>query len=73
MIKDVANQTTLYGTTPENKYYGMPEFVLKDFKKNSDLETGIVYGSNNSHWDFELFKEKYHVSSARGNIFVTVD
>ena len=73
IIKDVAWQTKLYGTTPDNKYYGMPEFVLNDFKKNTDLETGIVYGSNNSHWDFELFKERYHVSSARGNIFLTVD
>ncbi len=70
LIKDVANEVRLHGTTPDNKYYGMPEFVLNDFAKNTDLESGIVYDSPKARESLESFKEKYNVQSVRGNIFV---
>ena len=70
LIKDVANEVRLHGTTPDNKYYGMPEFVLEDFAKNTDLETGIVYDSPRAREALDSFSEKYDVQSVRGNIFV---
>ncbi|MBQ8476177.1 hypothetical protein IJ531_03845, partial [bacterium] len=73
LIKDVAHETYVHGTTTDNKYYGVPEFVLNDFEKNVDLETGIVYGSPKSKQAFNQFCEKYQVSDAEGNIFVTID
>ncbi len=73
VIKDVAAQTAAHGTSSENKYYGMPEFVLKDFQKNTDMQTGIVYGSDESRNAMNNFKQKYEAYTAYGNIFVTID
>ncbi len=70
LIKDVANEVRLHGTSPDNKYYGMPEFVLNDFASNVDLESGIVFDSAQSKGALEAFKEKYGVQSVRGNIYV---
>lgn len=70
LIKDVANQTKQNGTSVENKYYGIPNFVLNDFASNVDLKTGIVFDSNEAQNSFEIFKKKYNVSDVRGNIFV---
>lgn len=70
LIKDVASEVKLHGTTSENKYFGMPEFVLNDFANNVDLESGIVYDSQKARESLESFKEKYGVQSIRGNIFV---
>lgn len=71
LIKDVAYETELHGTSSDSKYYGVPHFVLEDFKKNSDLVTGIVFDSPKSRKALDAFKEKYEVSYAMGNIFVT--
>ena len=73
LIKDVAHETDIHGTSTGNKYYGVPEFVLNDFKDNVDLETGIVYGSKESKGLFNNFCNKYGITTARGNIFVTID
>ena len=70
LIKDVANEVRLYGTTPDNKYYGVPEFVLQDFANNTDLERGIVFDSKDAQDALNDFAIKYGVSSVRGNIFV---
>lgn len=70
LIKDVANEVRLHGNTTENKYYGVPEFVMNDFAKNTDLETGIVYDSEKARESFSEFCEKYDVEFAEGNIFV---
>ncbi len=70
LIKDVAWEVENHGTTEENKYYGLPEFVLNDFRKNVDLETGIVYDSPLAKQALESFKDKYDVEDIRGNIFV---
>ena len=70
LIKDVANEVRLHGNTVENKYYGVPEFLMQDFAKNTDLETGIVYDSQKARDGFSAFCEKYNVDFAEGNIFV---
>ena len=70
LIKDVANEVRLHGNTTENKYYGVPEFVMNDFAKNADLETGIVYDSEKAKDALANFCEKYNVEVAEGNIFV---
>ncbi len=70
LIKDVAYEVSLHGTTPNNKYYGVPEFVLQDFANNSDLESGIVFDSQQAQYALNEFALKYGVNSIRGNIFV---
>lgn len=71
LIKDVAHETEQKGTSSDNKYYGVPKFVLEDFKKNTDLETGIVCDSPKSKAALEKFKEKYGINNIEGNIYVT--
>ncbi len=70
LIKDVASETQKYSTTSKNKYYGLPEFVLNDFKDNVDLTTGIVYDSKEARNALAKFKLKYNVEDIRGNIFI---
>ena len=70
LIKEVANEVRLHGNTPDNKYYGVPEFVMKDFARNTDLNTGIVFDSAKARNVFGDFKAKYNVEVAEGNIFV---
>lgn len=70
IIKDVAKEYKAKGNTTENKYYGVPEFVMSDFAKNTDLTTGIVYDSQKARDSFEEFKAKHNVEIAEGNIFV---
>ena len=50
----------------ENKYYGVPEFVMSDFADNTDLNTGIVFDSSKAKDSFDAFKEKYGVK----NVFI---
>ena len=70
LIKEVANEYNKHGNTAENKYYGVPEFVMSDFAKNTDSETGIVYDSQKARDVFGDFKTKFNVEVAHGNIFV---
>lgn len=70
LIKDVANEVRLHGTSEQNKYYGVPEFVLNDFAKNADLQSGIVYDSKEAKDALGAFCEKYAIGSVRGNIYV---
>ncbi len=70
LIKDVANEYNTKGNTPENKYFGIPEFLMSDFSKNTDLTTGIVYDSPEAKDSFGNFCEKYNVQEVEGNIFV---
>lgn len=70
LIKEVAKEYKDKGNTTENKYYGVPEFVMSDFAKNTDLTTGIVYDSQKARDSFEEFKTKHNVEIAEGNIFV---
>ena len=70
LIKEVANEYNKNGNTPANKYYGVPEFLMSDFAKNTDLNTGIVFDSEKARTSFEAFKEKHNVTVAEGNIFV---
>lgn len=70
LIKEVAKEYKEKGNTTENKYYGVPEFVMSDFAKNTDLTTGIVYDSQKARDSFEEFKAKHNVEIAEGNIFV---
>lgn len=72
LIKDVAKENRAHKNDPENnKYYGIPQFVLDDFEKNTDLETSIVYSNPKSREKFENFKKGFGVMEAKGNIFVT--
>lgn len=70
VIKNVAHETKNKGTGVENKFYGVPEFVLNDFMDNVDEETSIVYQSQTARKDFKKFKEKFNITKAEGNIFV---
>lgn len=70
ILKDIAFETTSKGTGPDNKYYGLPEFMMQDFAKNSDLESGIVYRSDKAKDIFNTFKEAFGVEEAKGNIYV---
>lgn len=70
LIKNVAEETKDKGAGEANKFYGVPEFVLEDFVENTDLETGIVYGSKDDRKSFENFKEKYSIETAKGNMFI---
>ncbi len=70
LIKDVAFEYETHGNTLANKYYGVPEFVMSDFAANTDLESGIVFDSEQARNSFNDFCSKYEVQSARGNIFV---
>lgn len=71
LIKDVANEYREFGNTPENKYHGIPEFLMKDFEKAADSETGIVYMSSDAKDNAKEFSEKFNVNSMKGNILVT--
>ncbi|MGM9994090.1 MAG: sugar phosphate nucleotidyltransferase [Candidatus Avigastranaerophilus sp.] len=70
LIKDVGHEYRTHGNTSENKYYGIPEFVMKDFANNTDPETGIVYASQDARGAFDNFCSKFGVDVAEGNIFV---
>lgn len=70
LIKDVASETKENGIGENNKYYGVPTFVMNDFASNVDLETGIVFDSQDAQLNFETFKKKYSISDVKGNIFV---
>ena len=70
LIKDVGAEYRTHGNTSENKYYGIPEFVMADFAENADPETGIVYDSKEAKAGFDAFCEKHNVKVAEGNIFV---
>lgn len=70
LIKDVAYEYRTHGNSSENKYYGIPEFVMSDFADNTDAETGIVYDSKEARSAFADFCEKHNVETAEGNIFV---
>ncbi len=68
-IKQIAKETSEKGTGVDNFYYGMPTFVLEDFVKNADLDTGVLYMSDESRANVENFKEQHNVSEFCGNIF----
>ena len=70
IVKDVATEVETNGTGVENKYYGVPKFVMKDFRANTDLNTGIVYDSKHAQDALQNFKEKRNVSQIYGNIYV---
>lgn len=69
LVKDVARETMIHGTSAENKYYGMPEFVLKDFVKNTNLEKGIVFDSQKARTSLDNFESTYN-ANVSGNIYV---
>jgi len=68
-IKNIAKETVVNGTGEDNKYYGMPEFVLNDFANNVDLDTSIVYMSEKARNNVENFKKEHGVSVIEGNMF----
>lgn len=70
VVKDVARETKRKGTGKTNNFYGVPEFVLKDFAKNTDLESGIVYQSSTAKDNFNAFKKAVNAKSIMGNIYV---
>ena len=70
VIKDVAHETKTKGTGTENKFYGVPEFILNDFNNNVDDDNKIVFQSQEARANFEAFKNEFGVETAKGNIFV---
>ncbi len=70
LIKDVASEVEQNGVGEDNKYYGIPEFVLNDFYNNVDLQRGIVFDSSQARVALDNFSEKYQVSDIKGNIFI---
>lgn len=69
LVKDVSRETMLHGTSEANKYYGMPEFVLNDFVKNTDLERGIVFDSQEARTALHNFEDKYN-AKVTGNTYL---
>ncbi len=70
VIKDVAYETEEKGTGKENKFYGVPTFILNDFRSNVDIDTSIVYQSKKARNNFESFKTAMNVTDAIGNMFI---
>ena len=70
LIKDVAAETKANGIGEDNKYYGIPTFIMNDFASNVDLTTGIVFDSKEAQSYFKNFKQKYEISDVKGNIFI---
>ncbi len=70
VVRDVAYETTHKGCSTENKFYGVPTFILNDFKNNVDPETHIVYQSPEAKTNFENFKTQAGIIKAQGNIYV---
>jgi len=70
VVKDVARETKRNGTKNNNKFYGVPTFVLEDFATNTDLTTGIVYQSAGARAKFEKFQKEVGVESIKGNIYI---
>ena len=70
-IHDVAHEVSKYGVGHENKYYGIPGFVLHDFEKSVDLKTGVICGQNEKE-SFENFKHKYGIKDdgIKGNVMI---
>lgn len=69
-VKNIAHQTSKHGISKENPYFGLPEYMLNDFAKNADLQTGVIYMSENAKEQFDDWTSKTGVI-ARGNVLVT--
>ena len=63
-------ETKEKGTGTNNKFFGVPEFVLKDFTKNTDLNSGVVFQSDDARNNFQNFATNLGLSSLIGNIYV---
>ena len=69
-IQDVARETRRTENNPVmNKYYGVPHFVLNDFKNNT-LDSGVVTMTKEAKAKLEAFKEKYGIEEISGNVIV---
>ncbi len=72
IIHDVADETRRNIESPEfNKYYGVPDAILKDIMASSDVQTGVITMTPESERAVEGFKEKYNVVNMEGNIIVS--
>lgn len=70
-VRTMAAHTEKYGAnSPENKFHGLPEFLLNDAVKHTDLETSVVSMSDEAIEKLEKFKEKYGVTELEGNVIV---
>lgn len=71
-FREMAHQAERHDIdSPENKFYGLPEFLLKAAKRNVDLETGVVCMTDKAREKLERFKEKYGIEKLEGNIIVS--
>ena len=72
LVKDVAKETSEHYNTTENKYYGVPSFIMEDFKDHYDPESRIVFQSEKAMASLSIFKEKYNIDDEDiyGNIYV---
>jgi len=70
-IHDVAHETSKYGVGHENRYFGIPGFVLHDFEKSVDLKTGVICGQNEKE-SFANFRHKYGIKEdgIKGNVMI---
>ncbi len=69
-IREIAAETDRVDTGIENKFYGMPEFLLNDFYNNTNLENSCVFLSEEHLDKAEALGERWEMEEARGNIFV---
>ncbi|MFA6988594.1 MAG: sugar phosphate nucleotidyltransferase [Candidatus Gastranaerophilaceae bacterium] len=71
-FRNLAAETKQHGSgSTENKFYGLPEFLLKDAANNVDLKTGVVYMSDTAKPKLEQFKEKYGITKLEGNVLIS--
>lgn len=70
VVREVAYETAQKGTSTQNRFYGVPKFILEDFKNNVDLDTYTVFQSQEAKANFESFKAKTGIKKVLGNIYV---
>ncbi len=72
IIHDVARETRKNMDTPEfNKYYGVPDAILKEITASSHVQTDIITMTPESERAVESFKQKYGIVNMEGNIIVS--
>ncbi len=72
VVREVAYQTETNEKNPaKSRFYGLPQYMLKDFAELADYETGVVNMSQDAQINFVNFKQKNKITAVEGNVLVT--
>ncbi len=75
VFRHMAQETKTHGaSSPNNLFYGLPEFLLNDAAERVDLKTGVVFMDDKAKEKFAKFQEKYG-AQLEGNcvVYSTID